>query len=109
MARQLQRQLCAWRMLRKPLVDADLEEEGAVLVAHHDAAINSADSTAAPGHPMIDPIWRGRFAIGDVLLPLRRRDPLVAAVYAALTLNNFAYKAARGAVHFIRSRRGKPG
>lgn len=74
-----------------------------------DPAINSADSTAAPGHPMIDPIWRGRFAIGDVLLPLRRRDPLVAAVHAALTLNNLAYEAARGAVHFIRSRRGTPG
>ena len=58
---------------------------------------------------MIDPIWRGRVAIGDVLLPLRRRDPLVAAVHAALTLNNSAYEAARGAVHFIRSRRGKPG
>jgi CelD/BcsL family acetyltransferase involved in cellulose biosynthesis len=74
-----------------------------------DPAINSADSTAAPGHPMIDPIWRGRFAIGDVLLPLRRRDPLVPAIHAALTLNKFAYEGARGAVRFIRSRRGKPG
>ncbi|MGY4311547.1 GNAT family N-acetyltransferase [Bradyrhizobium sp. JR3.5] len=74
-----------------------------------DPAINSADSTAAPGHPMIDPIWRGRFAIGDVLLPLRRRDPLVAAVHAALTLNNLGYEAARNAVRFIRDRRGKPG
>jgi CelD/BcsL family acetyltransferase involved in cellulose biosynthesis len=67
-----------------------------------DPAINSADSTAAPGHPMIDPIWRGRFAIGDVLLPLRRRDPLVAAIHAALSLNNFAYQAARSAVRVIR-------
>lgn len=74
-----------------------------------DPAINSADSTAAPGHPMIDPIWRGRFAIGDVLLPLRRRDPLVGAIHAALTLNTVAYEAARGAVRFIRRRRGKPG
>ncbi|AUC98160.1 GNAT family N-acetyltransferase [Bradyrhizobium sp. SK17] len=74
-----------------------------------DPAINSADSTAAPGHPMIDPIWRGRFAIGDVLLPLRRRDPLVGAIHAALTLNNVAYEAARGAVRLIRRRRGKPG
>ncbi|MBP2434432.1 GNAT family N-acetyltransferase [Bradyrhizobium elkanii] len=74
-----------------------------------DPAIKSADSTAAPGHPMIDPIWRGRFAIGDVLLPLRRRDPLVPAIHAALTLNKFAYEAARRAVRFIRSRRGKPG
>lgn len=74
-----------------------------------DPAINSADSTAAPGHPMIDPIWRGRFSIGDVLLPLRRGDPLVPAIHAALALNKFAYEAARGAVRIIRSRRGKPG
>ncbi len=73
-----------------------------------DPTINSADSTAAPGHPMIDPIWRGRFAIGDVLLPLRRRDPLVGAIHAALTLNNVAYEVARSAVRFVRRRRGKP-
>ncbi|WGS23082.1 MULTISPECIES: GNAT family N-acetyltransferase [unclassified Bradyrhizobium] len=74
-----------------------------------DPAIVSADSTAAPGHPMIDPIWRARFAIGDVLIPLRCRDPLVPAIHAALTVNNLAYDAARGAVRFIRNRRGKSG
>ena len=36
-----------------------------------DPAITSADSTASPDHPMINPIWRGRLAIGDVLIPLR--------------------------------------
>ena len=40
-----------------------------------DPAIAMADSTAAPDHPMINPIWRGRLAIGDVLIPLRRHDP----------------------------------
>ena len=40
-----------------------------------DPAIRFADSTAAPDHPMINPIWRGRLAIGDVLIPLRRHDP----------------------------------
>jgi CelD/BcsL family acetyltransferase involved in cellulose biosynthesis len=72
-----------------------------------DPAINSADSTAAPGHPMIDPIWRGRFAIGDVLIPLRRRDPLVSAIHAAVTTHEFAYRAARGAVRLARKRRSK--
>ena len=38
-----------------------------------DPAIALADSTAAPDHPMINPIWRGRLAIGDVLIPLRRQ------------------------------------
>ena len=33
---------------------------------------------------MINPIWRGRFAIGDVLIPLRRHDPVVALIHAAL-------------------------
>ncbi|HZE47530.1 MAG TPA: GNAT family N-acetyltransferase, partial [Xanthobacteraceae bacterium] len=72
-----------------------------------DPAIASADSTAAPGHPMIDPIWRGRFAIGDVLIPLRRHDPLVPAIHAAVRMHSLAYEAARGAVQFIRKRRGK--
>jgi len=74
-----------------------------------DPAISSADSTAAPGHPMIDPIWRARFAIGDVLIPLRRRDPLVPAIHAALTVNNLAYAAARGAIRLIRNRHSKSG
>jgi CelD/BcsL family acetyltransferase involved in cellulose biosynthesis len=69
-----------------------------------DPAIRSADSTAAPDHPMINPIWRGRFAIGDVLIPLRRYDPLVPMIHAALTLHHFAEKAARGAVRLIRNR-----
>ncbi|MCC8939530.1 GNAT family N-acetyltransferase, partial [Bradyrhizobium sp. Arg68] len=72
-----------------------------------DGAIASADSTAAPGHPMIDPIWRGRFAIGDVLLPLRRHDPLVPVIHAAVTMHGFAYEAARRAVGVVRNRRGK--
>ncbi|QPF82779.1 GNAT family N-acetyltransferase [Bradyrhizobium genosp. L] len=70
-----------------------------------DPAIVSADSTAAPGHPMIEPIWRGRFAIGDVLLPLRRNDPLVAMIHAAVTLHKVAYELARGAIHLLRNRR----
>lgn len=51
-----------------------------------DPAITLADSTAAPGHPMIDPIWRGRLAIGDVLIPLRRHDPVFAAIRLALSM-----------------------
>ena len=34
---------------------------------------------------MINPIWRGRLAIGDVLIPLRRNDPVVALIDAAMT------------------------
>jgi CelD/BcsL family acetyltransferase involved in cellulose biosynthesis len=72
-----------------------------------DPAIASADSTASPDHPMINPIWRGRFAIGDVLVPLRPKDPTVALIYAALTARRLAFETARGTVRFIRKRRGK--
>jgi hypothetical protein len=69
-----------------------------------DPTIALVDSTAAPGHPMIDPIWRGRLAIGDVLIPLRRRDPTVLLVRAALALRRTMREPARRAVHFIRKR-----
>jgi len=69
-----------------------------------DADISMVDSTAAPGHPMIDPIWRGRLAIGDVLIPLRPRDPVVALIRAALRLRRAAREPARRLVHFIRAR-----
>jgi Acetyltransferase (GNAT) domain len=72
-----------------------------------DPAIASADSTASPDHPMINPIWRGRLAIGDVLIPLRPNDPLVATIHATLASRQSALETARSAVRFIRKRRGK--
>jgi CelD/BcsL family acetyltransferase involved in cellulose biosynthesis len=69
-----------------------------------DPLIASADSTASPDHPMINPIWRGRFAIGDVLIPLGQKDPVVAMIHTALVLRGSARKAARGALHFLKGR-----
>src|SRR5258708_5713609 len=69
-----------------------------------DPAIATADSTAAADHPMINPIWRGRFAIGDVLIPLRRNDPVVPLIHAALTLRRQVRKFARRGVRLIRGR-----
>lgn len=60
-----------------------------------DPFIATADSTADAGHTMIEPIWRGRLRIGDVLLPLYRRDPTVALAYAALTARTRLRDAAR--------------
>jgi CelD/BcsL family acetyltransferase involved in cellulose biosynthesis len=51
-----------------------------------DPAIATADSTASADHPMINPIWRSRFAIGDVLIPLRRNDPAVTLINVAMML-----------------------
>ena len=72
-----------------------------------DPSIATADSTAAPGHPMIDPIWRNRLAIGDVLIPLYRRDPLIPAIRLALAARNLVREPARRIVHFIRHLRKK--
>jgi len=40
-----------------------------------------------------------------VLIPLRRHDPLVPAIHAAVRMHTLAYEAARGTVQFIRNRR----
>jgi CelD/BcsL family acetyltransferase involved in cellulose biosynthesis len=69
-----------------------------------DPEIALVDSTASPDHPMINPIWRGRLAIGDVLIPLRRHDPVVALIRASLSLRSAIREAARRLVHFIRKR-----
>ena len=72
-----------------------------------DPAIRLVDSTAAPDHPMINPIWRGRLAIGDVLIPLRRGDPVVSLIRAALALRGAIREPVRRFVHFVRSRKEK--
>jgi CelD/BcsL family acetyltransferase involved in cellulose biosynthesis len=70
-----------------------------------DPAMAMADSTAGADHPMINPIWRGRLAIGDVLIPLRRSDPTVSLIHAAMMLRRLIREPVRRAVHFIRRRR----
>jgi hypothetical protein len=73
----------------------------------NDPAIASADSTAGPDHPMINPIWRGRFAIGDVLIPLYRRDPIVELIDMALRARQSALDLARRGMHAVRGKRQK--
>ncbi|MDR3465966.1 MAG: GNAT family N-acetyltransferase [Xanthobacteraceae bacterium] len=67
-----------------------------------DPRIRFADSTASPDHPMINPIWRQRLALGDVLLPLRRHDPAVELLHLALLARRYGRDAARGIVHALR-------
>jgi CelD/BcsL family acetyltransferase involved in cellulose biosynthesis len=69
-----------------------------------DPAIATADSMANADHPMINPIWRGRFEIGDVLIPLRRNDPLVSVIHAALRARMLGRELARHAIRLIRGR-----
>jgi len=70
-----------------------------------DPAIATADSTASADHPMINPIWRGRFAIGDVLIPLRRNDPMVWLIQAALVVRGATERIGRRAIHLVRRKR----
>jgi hypothetical protein len=72
-----------------------------------DPAIAMVDSTAKAGHPMIDPIWRGRLAIGDVLIPLRKGDPVVPLIRASLALRGAIREPARRLVHSLRKNREK--
>jgi len=72
-----------------------------------DPAIAMVDSMAAPDHPMINPIWRGRLAIGDVLIPLRRNDPVVTLIHAAMMLRQRIREPVRRAVHLIRKLKEK--
>jgi Acetyltransferase (GNAT) domain len=69
-----------------------------------DAMLATADSTASADHPMINPIWRGRLKIGDVLIPLRANDPVVAMIHAAMAVRQKAFELARRAVHLVRNR-----
>jgi hypothetical protein len=68
-----------------------------------DAVIATADSTASANHPMINPIWRGRLKIGDVMIPLRRNDPVVSVIHVALAARHRLREVARRAVNLIRS------
>jgi Acetyltransferase (GNAT) domain len=69
-----------------------------------DAVLATADSTASADHPMINPIWRGRLKIGDVLIPLRPHDPVVSLIHAAITAHRRVRELARQAVRLIRGR-----
>jgi hypothetical protein len=70
-----------------------------------DPAITSVDSTAAADHPMINPIWRGRFGIADLLIPLARRDPVVPLIHTALAARLAAFDLARRSVRAVRALR----
>ena len=72
-----------------------------------DPSIASADSTANAGHSMIEPIWRERLRIGDVLLPLRHHDPMVSMIHAAIAARASVREPARRILHAVRKYREK--
>jgi CelD/BcsL family acetyltransferase involved in cellulose biosynthesis len=72
-----------------------------------DPAIALVDSTADADHSMINPIWRGRLAIGDLLIPLQPNDPVVSLTHAALMVRRLIREPAHRAVGFIRKYQDK--
>jgi hypothetical protein len=72
-----------------------------------DPEIALADSTALPGHPMIEPIWRGRLPIGDIVIPLQQNDPVVALAIASLRAHAHIRARLRQFVHFLRTLKEK--
>jgi hypothetical protein len=69
-----------------------------------DAVLVTADSTASAHHPMINPIWRGRLRIGDVMIPLRPRDPMVWMIHMAMKTQHWLRELVRRAVHRLRGK-----
>ncbi len=56
---------------------------------------------------MIEPIWRGRLPIGDVVIPLRRNDPVVALTVAALRARTRIRAKLRQVVRILRTLKEK--
>jgi CelD/BcsL family acetyltransferase involved in cellulose biosynthesis len=74
-----------------------------------DASVRFVDSTAPAGSPMINPIWRGRFLIGDVLIPLRPGDLWTPVIQIALRAHRFVDTTARGILHAMRRLKARLG
>jgi CelD/BcsL family acetyltransferase involved in cellulose biosynthesis len=72
-----------------------------------DPTVSLVDSTASPGHPMIEPIWRGRLPIGDVVIPLRRNDPLVALTIAGIAIRTRTRRHVRQIIRQLRTLKEK--
>jgi len=67
-----------------------------------DPSVTFVDSTAPADSPMINPIWRERFTIGDLVIPLKAGDPLFPVILTALRAHRALDSAARAALHAIR-------
>jgi CelD/BcsL family acetyltransferase involved in cellulose biosynthesis len=67
-----------------------------------DPSVKFVDSTAPADSPMINPIWRSRFTIGDLVIPLKSGDPLFPVILMALRVHRWLDSSARTVLHAIR-------
>lgn len=71
-----------------------------------DEAIDAVDSTAIANHPMIDPIWRGRQPVADVLLPAQAGKPAFVLLTVLINTRRLLRAAARSLCHRLRKLKG---
>lgn len=69
-----------------------------------DASLAFVDSTALPGHPMIDHVWRERLTVGDLYIQTRPGDPLGPRLGRLIRLRHDIRNRAKRLYHFIRNR-----
>ncbi len=74
-----------------------------------DPSVAFVDSTAPANSPMINPIWRERFMIGDILIPLKAGDPLYRAILLGLRAHRRLDTFARGLLHTARRLKARIG
>jgi CelD/BcsL family acetyltransferase involved in cellulose biosynthesis len=68
-----------------------------------DGAIDSVDSIAISNHPMIDKIWRGRLAVGDLIVPAGKGGALLSACVGLILARNALRQSAKKLYHRLRS------
>lgn len=73
-----------------------------------DPRIERIDSLAAPNHPMVDHLWRGRLPLETLVLAPRRNRGLFRAGLAVRTAEERGRGAARTLLTRLRSRRRRP-
>jgi CelD/BcsL family acetyltransferase involved in cellulose biosynthesis len=74
-----------------------------------DPSVKFVDSTAPADSPMINPIWRSRFMMGDLLIPLKSGDPLFPLILTAMLAHRRLDGAARTVLHAIRRLKARRG
>jgi len=79
------------------------------LTAHlcADPDVTGADSTAIARHPMIDHVWRARFAMADLFVPLKAHDSLAPILRNIVLTRNAARDGARAILHAFQRFREK--
>ena len=70
----------------------------------NDPDITLADSTAIPGHSLMEGYWPGRMLVGDMMVPLYRDDAMANAIRLGITARKALRETIRSFIERIRPR-----